>query len=171
MEMLIAVGLFIVIVTFALGAILTIFDANRKAQTSKTAVDNFNFGIENMTRVVQFGGFYYCGVSNNITAVGNCSSGGTALSVTFKGNRVIYRFNNGAIERSDDGGASYRSITSLDTKVEYLRFYVLGAGTSGTNEYEQPRVVVVIKGYVGERPTSQTTFSLQTVISQRELDI
>jgi prepilin-type N-terminal cleavage/methylation domain-containing protein len=167
-EMLIAVSLFVVVATISIGAILSVFDANRKAQSSKTVVDNLDLSVENMARAVRFGSSYYCGISSNISAVNDCSTGGDAVSVTFNGNRIIYKLNGTAIQKSEDGGSNYTGITSSDTVIQYLKFYVFGTNVSDTN---QPYVVVVIKGYVGSKPTTQTVFSIETLMSQRTLDL
>ena len=161
-EMLIAVSLFIVIVTISIGAILSVFDANRRAQSSKTVVDNLNLSIEDMARTVRFGKNYRCGAGTN------CSAGGINLAVDFKGATVAYRFSGNALERSDDNGASYKPITSPETVIEYLRFYVLGSGVGDTS---QPYVVVVLRGYVGNKPTAQSRFTIETIMSQRALDL
>ena len=166
-EMIIAITLFTLIATFSIGAVLSIFDANRRAQSSKTVVDNLNLAIENMTRVVRFGSNYYCGISSNKNSTRNCSGGGTSLSVTFKGNRIIYKLNGNTIQESD-GGGSYTDITSPETVIEYLRFYVFGSSNADT---EQPYVIAVIKGYSGNKSTAQSKFSIQTLMSQRDLDL
>jgi type II secretory pathway pseudopilin PulG len=166
--MLIAVGLFVLIATFALGAILSIFDANRKAQSSKTVVDNFNLAIENMTRVVRFGDHYYCGVSSNLSSVNDCAGGGNSISVTFNGGRIVYRLNGTAMQKSDDGGSNYTDITAPEAKIEYLRFYVFNSTIADSL---QPYILVVIKGHVGEKLTTQTAFFIETLMSQRTLDI
>jgi len=169
-EMLIAVSLFIVVVTISIGALLSVFDANKKAQTSKTVVDNLNLSIENMARTVRFGSNYYCGINSNINSVRDCN-GGTSLSVTFKGARVIYKWNgteNDPIRKSEDGGSNYTDITAPETKIQCLKFYVFGTDTSDTS---QPYVIAVIKGYVGDKPSTQTAFSIETLMSQRTLDL
>jgi len=174
-EMLIAVSLFVVIVTFSLGAIITIFDANKKAQSSKTVVDNLNLSLENMSRTVRFGSNYHCGLSGpssssggSLSSPNNCSAGDTALAVTFKGSVKIFRLNGTAIQISNDSGGTYTNITSSETVIQYLKFYVFGSDSS---DAEQPYVVAVIKGYVGKNPTTQTTFFIETTMSQRTLDI
>ena len=169
-ELLIAVSLFIVVATISMGALLSIFDANRKTQSTKTVVDNLNLSIENMTRTVRFGSNYYCGISSDISAVLNCN-GGDAHSVTFKGARIVYKLsgiNGTTFQRSDNGGSNYTDITSSDTVVQYLKFYVDGTSDSDNN---QPYVKAVIEGYVGSKPTTQSMFSIETMISQRALDI
>ena len=187
-EMLIAISLFIAVVTISIGAILSIFDANKKAQATKTVVDNLNLSIENMTRVVRFGGYYYCdsSASSNKTSWRNCPSGGSHLSVTFGGSstvscpsggsyiggsRIVYRLSSNAIQRSDDGGSNWVSITSLDTIIDTTnsKFYVFGSDPCDSPS-TQPYVIAVIKGYVGTKPTIQSIFSIETLMSQRALD-
>ena len=171
-ELLIAISLFIVVFTISLGALLSIFDANKRAQSSKTVVDNLNLSIENMARTARFGSNYYCGVSSITTATNNCPPGGNALSVTFAGNRIVYKWDGlgTPLQRSDQGGftGTYTDITSPETKITYLKFYVFGSSKSDTN---QPYIKVIIQGYVGDKPTTQSSFSIETLMSQRTLDI
>jgi len=167
-ELLIAVGLFTIVASISIGAILSIFDVNKKSESSKTVVDNLNFSIENMARTVRFGGNYHCGSAPTLGNPQDCSNGDTFLAVTFNSSVIIYRLNGTAIQRSDNGGSSYTNITSPETVVQYLRFYVFGSSISDTKE---PYVVAVIKGYVGNKPTNQSVFSIETVMSQRTLDI
>jgi type II secretory pathway pseudopilin PulG len=170
-EMLIAVSLFIVIVTISLGALLSVFDANKKNQSSKTISDNLNFAIDDITRSVRFGTNYYCGISSGLTSVNNCSSGGSAVSATFESKRIIYSWGgteNSPIMKSSDGGLNYLAITAPEVKIQHLKFYVFGSDSSDIN---QPYVIAVIKGYIGNKPTTRSVFSIQTLMSQRKLDI
>ncbi len=172
-ELLIAVALFSTIAVFSSGAILSIFDANRKSQSTKTVVDNLNIAIEDMTRIVRFGTNYHCdNGSGFLSQPQNCTAG-TRLAVNFKGDTVVYRFYDlgqgvGKIQKSQDGGSIYTDITSPDTKIRSLKFYVYQTSAVDSS---QPYVIVVIDGYVGNRPTSQSSFIIQTMMSQRKLDI
>jgi len=67
---------------------------------------------------------------------------------------------------SYDGGYNFTNITSPETIIDYLRFYVFGNDSN-----KRPYVVAVIRGHVGNRPTTQSSFSIQTVMSQRTLNI
>lgn len=170
-EMLIAVSMFVVIATFATGSLVTIFDASKKTQSSKTIMDNLNFAIEDMTRTVRFGDHYYCGVSASLVGVNNCANGGNSISVTFKGNREVYSWDGVAghpIKKSDDGGSNYADITPPEVKIQYMKFYVFNSIIGDNN---QPYVIAVIKGYTGDKLTTQSSFTIQTVMSQRKLDI
>lgn len=179
-EMLVAVAIFTLIASFALGAVVSIFDANRRARSSKTVVDNLNLAIENMARTVRFGNNYHCDASDSpLSNPDDCNDntpatgGSEFLAVQFKGSTVVYRLCGTAIYKSDTGntgcsGADTGPITSADTTIERLRFYVFG--TQDNPSVTQPYVVAVIKGYVGNKPTVQSKFSIETTMSQRELD-
>ncbi|MEK7117013.1 MAG: type II secretion system protein [Patescibacteria group bacterium] len=170
-ELLIAVSLFIIVATISMGAIISVFDANKKSQSSKTVVDNLNLSIENMVRVVRFGGNYHCGTSGNLNTPRNCSNGDTFLATSFNGDVISYGLCGAEIRRGTGGEKNCNqmpAITSPDTFIEYLKFYVFGAEDSGIN---QPYIIAVIKGRVGAKPTTQTAFSIETLISQRALDL
>ena len=126
---------------------MSIFDANRKARSSKTVVDNLNLSLENMSRVIRYGNNYYCGESSFLESKQDgldCN----AISVKFNDNgvdrRIIYRLNGEKIEKSEDGGTHYTVITSSDTHIQHMKFRVFGTSDSG----KQPYVITVIKGYV-----------------------
>lgn len=171
-EMMVAVALFAVVVFVSLGALVSIFDANRRAQSSKTVVDNLNLALEDMTRTVRFGDHYYCGANDREDRANECElNPQDALSVTFEGDRVIYRLCEGEIRRGDDEEDcnDMQAITSSDTVIDHLDFYVFNSEDSSPNR--QPYVLAVIKGHVGNKATLQSSFSIQTIMSQRKLDI
>jgi prepilin-type N-terminal cleavage/methylation domain-containing protein len=172
-EMIIAVSLFVVVTTVSAGAIISVFDANNKARTSKTVVDNLNLAIENMARTVRFGGNYHCGNTGTLTSPQDCwGSGDTFLAVAFGGSTIIYRWNgteSDPIQRSDNGGSTYTNITASDVKIQRLRFYVRYSPAT-PSDYAQASVTAVIKGYVGSKQTTRSEFSIQTLMSQRTLD-
>ena len=146
-------------------------DAGRKSKSLKSVMTNLNFALEVMSRDIKFGKTYYCGITGmNPPPPQNCT-GLTAPSnsvtfVTSNDVHTIYRLNNNQIEKSIDRGTTYIGVTAPEIIIQDLRFYVFGTGTNGL----QPRVLVLIRGYVGPKPTSQSTFILQTTVSQRVLD-
>jgi prepilin-type N-terminal cleavage/methylation domain-containing protein len=164
-EMLTALSIFAVIMTISMGSILGIFEANRKSRSLKTVMTNLNIAMESMSKEIRFGSIYHCG-PGGLTPQ-NCTGGSTVF--TFQPNSgefVTYRLNNQAIERSDESGEII-AVTAPEVVIYDLGFYVLGAGTDNTL---QPKVIIRIQGYTGEG-TDRTKFSLQTMVSQRELDI
>lgn len=173
-EIIIAVTLFSLVVFISLGALITIFDANRRAQATRTVIDNLNFALEDMTRTVRFGSDYHCGISGTITDPRDCPSGDTLFATNFEGATIVYALCGNAIKRSDNGDTNcssnnMKAITSPETIIDHLRFYSFGS--ESVTDTNQPYVVAVIRGYVGNKPTTQSVFSIQTLMSRRTLDI
>ncbi len=168
-EMIVAVSVFIVVMIAGIGTLFSMIDANRKTQSLRIVMDNLNFALENITRNMRVGVDYHCGLAGDIGTPRDCPiDGDTAIAfTTSEGDRVIFRLNGGRIEKSSDLGASYLSITAPEITIEELRFFVQG---SGEGDGLQPKVLVVVKGTAGASPETSTTFSLQTLASQRLRD-
>ena len=178
MEMIVSVGLFIIVMTIALTAILSMINANRKAQSLKSVMNNLNLALENMSRDIKFGKDYYCGSGPLadpplINARLDCFSGspGNLLSYTSKsGLQVVYRLNGTKIERSispNSGGAWVPATAPApEITINSLKFIVQG---SRVGDDLQPTVIMVISGFAGGR-TTKSDFSIQTTISQRVPD-
>ncbi len=163
-EMIVAVFIFSIVMLIAVGALVSIIEANRKAQGVKSVMNNLNFSLDSMTRAIRVGGTYDCGV-------GSCAADGTSefTFISTDGEEIRYRHNttNKSIERSIDGGLSYQELTAPEVTVEFLKFYVAGESVS---DNEQPRVLIVVKGIAGPDGRTQTEFSLETLVTQRLLD-
>lgn len=168
-EIIVAVGLFTVVATVSIGAILSVFDANKRSQSSKTVVDTLNLALEDMARSIRFGTVYHCGSGGTLTEPENCTNGDDFIAVNFEGATIVYRKNGNTIQKSSNGGTGYSTITATNVVIQNLDFYVFGA--TDNPSIVQPYVIAVIKGYVGSKPTQQSVFSIQTVMSQRILDL
>jgi len=176
-EIMTALSIFILVMTVSMGSIIGVFDTNRKSRSLKVVMSNLNVAIETMSREIRFGRNYHCEL-DNITAGDfepplNCNVPGGGKLISFlsnDGNQIVYVLNdNGAIEASYDGGKNYETITGPEMDIKNLSFYVIGAGKAPSNTL-QPRVYISIKGEAGESDKTKTSFSLQTMISQRYLD-
>ena len=64
-EMIVSLGIFTIVALVAVGALLKITDANKKAQSLKTAINNLNFALESMSREMRVGEMYHC--EENVT--------------------------------------------------------------------------------------------------------
>ena len=165
-ELMTAVSIFVIIMTISMSSILSVFDANRKSRSLKTVLNNLNLAVESMSREMRFGKNYHCG-SGTITEPQNCPSGDTLTSfLSSDGIQITYRLNGAAIEKQIDGG-EYVTVTAPEIVIDDLVFYVLGAGTSNTL---QPKIIIKIKSHAGIGK-GQSDFTLQTLVSQRVLDI
>jgi len=182
-EIIVAISLFTVVAFISVGALLTVADANRKAQVLKTVMNNLNFSLESMSREIRVGSTYYCNditegtVPGGFTIPRNCSTGGNFFAFETSGgnsgsslDQVMYRLNGNIIEKSVDGGNNFIDLTPPELRIESsngLRFYVTGALAGDT---KQPKVTIVIKGEAGLKDKIVTDFSLQTSVSQRFRD-
>jgi len=59
-EMVVAIAIFTAVALVAVGALLKVMDANQKAQTLKSAINNMNFAMDSITREMRVGTNYYC---------------------------------------------------------------------------------------------------------------
>lgn len=169
LEMIVALGVFAVAALLATSSLLSLTDAQKKTFSLQSTYDNVRFALETMAKDIRTGDVYYCGANfddlPSVPTPRDCASGGPSL--TYKnvaGNNIAYRVLNGKIEKFVDG-VSVGNMTSEDTTIDTLTFYVLGA-PSGDNL--QPRISIIIKGTAGSG-RSRSQFNLQTTISQRKI--
>ncbi len=172
-EMLIATAIFAVIMVMAVGSLLSIIDANREAQAKKTVVNNLHFALENMTRNIRTGSRFHCdatGVAAGQPLSPRDCANAPATSVAFVakgGELIVYQYvaATETIERAIEGGDSV-PITAPEVKVKQLRFFVAGAEGAG-----QPRILIVLNGSVQGRARTPSDFTVETLVSQRLLDL
>jgi prepilin-type N-terminal cleavage/methylation domain-containing protein len=174
-EILVSVMIFSIVMLIAVGALLSMLDANRKAQVLKSSINNLSFALENMSRQMRAGSSYHCG-TGTLTEPLDCINGASQFAFEkYGGNpasandQVVYRLSNNRIERSLDGGAVYLPITAPEVVVEELMFYVVGAPPTDSPK-EQPKVIITMRGYAGENQRIRTEVRLETMVTQRTLD-
>ncbi len=179
-EMIVSLSLFIVVSLIGVGSLLTIIEANRRAQSLKSVVNNLSFGLESLSKTMRVGSTYHCNTGPSVPAgfdsARNCSSAPGGDLIAFEasaGNpsssadQIIYRLNGTKIERSINGGTSFFPVTSSEVNVTSLNFYVFGAN-SGDGLH--PRVIIIMRGNVDLGKNARTDFNIQTSVSQRGLD-
>jgi prepilin-type N-terminal cleavage/methylation domain-containing protein len=194
-ELLVSVAIFSVMMVMALGALLSLSVADRKAETLKSAIDNMTFALDSMSRAIRTGSNYDCGNTSS-TAPTDCNasgadyftflSSGTLLSPG--GIQTYYRLENlstdpsgaaascnqtspnvGCIERSTDGGATWAPITSPDIIISNTG-YLFHAVGDPTGDSIQPRVIITVNGAIQVSTTQTTAFHMQTSVTQRIYD-
>lgn len=187
-EMIVAVALFAVIMLVAIGALLSLVEANRKARALESVMNNLNISLDSMVRAARMGTKYNCGGAGipSATDGADCTSGIQNGSVAFsfapfgsnscaERERYVYSFSDGALWRSLDGGDTPASrITAPEVLIEDMQFYVVGSkpGNAAVPDTTQPKVVVVVKGTAGGQDARiRSTFNIQATAVQRELDI
>ena len=146
-EMLIAVAIFVVVITISLTSFLNITDVQRKAEAFRSINDNLNFSLETMAREIR--------TSTNY----NVGTDGTSITVNNAYNEnVTYRLNNKRVERSSDG-INFLAMTAPEIIVTKLLFI--------KSDLRQPRITIIINGSSGTAKT-KSYLNLQTTVSQRK---
>ncbi len=184
-ELMVSVAIFSVVMVVALGSLLAISAAERKAETLKTVMDNMSFAMEGMSRTIRTGVNYHCDTTNVSGATlipqdcPNPATGSTYFALLSNdGYYTAYCLRSSSIWRlrsTTMAGLStsclpadgFLPITATEIVVSNLTFYVKGAPL-GDNT--QPKVVMLLSGYVNIGSNASTTFSLQTSVTQRIYD-
>lgn len=178
-EMIVAVGLFAVVMLVSVGALLALINANRKAHALQSVMNNLNITLDGMVRAARMGSTYHCrasGVSVPLAAA-DCAEGDSTFAFEPFGNTSadqpwVYSFAQdengiGRIYKSENGQAAV-AITAPEVSIEDAVFYVFGT-TRG--DPVQPKAVVVIKGTAGLSQSNKTTFHIEATAVQRVLDL
>jgi prepilin-type N-terminal cleavage/methylation domain-containing protein len=169
-ELMISIAVFSSVMVASMGSIFVMLNSNRKSEAVRTILDNMSYTMDDMVRAIRFGSIYHCGSSFPLNIPNNCNSGDTTLTfVDSSGTQITYKLVSGQIVRTI-GGVDY-FLTSGDANIQSLTFFVLGATTYVNGDFNQPKVIIVIKGTAGVNTISQTPFLLETTVSQRKLDL
>jgi len=184
-EMIVAVALFTTVMLVAVSALLSLINANRKAQALQSVMNNLNIAVDGMVRSVRMGTLYHCGAANynaeNLTTA-DCAGGGTFLAFRPfaedgepNPSPWLYWYAEdehgiGRLYKSVDGSISSGiPITAPEVSIDLVRFYVVG---SDRGDSVQPKVLIVIRGSSGNvLQRTRTTFHIQATAVQRVLDI
>ena len=165
-ELMVSISIFIIIMTISMGSIVGTLDANRKSRALKTVINNLNLAVESMSKEIRFGKNYHCG-SGTVTDRKNCPEGDTLISfLSSEGTQITYRLNGSSIEKQI-GSLGYIKLTAPEIIIDSLTFYALG---TLTGDGLQPKILIKIKGHAGTGK-GQSSFVLETLVSQRVLDI
>lgn len=177
--MIVAIGLFAVVMIVCVAALLSLVNANRKAHALQSVMSNLSIALDGTVRAVRMGSVYHCGASGASAPLSpaDCSEGDTVFAFEPYGNTSsdqpwIYSFATdangvGRIYKSE-GGLAAVPITSSEVSIDSLAFYVVGS-TRGDDT--QPKLVVVVKGTAGSSQSNRTTFHIEATAVQRVLDL
>ncbi|MDB5224523.1 MAG: hypothetical protein JWO43_145 [Candidatus Adlerbacteria bacterium] len=198
-EMMVSVAIFSIVMVVALGALLSMSVAARKAETLKSVVNNLNFSLDSMTRSIRTGYNYQCGTSgtgapqdctgsNGEQYLAFVDSSGMGVAYCYDPtSRQIRRQKAASLSTNCSDAATFLPITSPEVRITDMRFYVIGAcrstSTAGcTSDTMQPKVTIMVHGYVvvtgGARDMTEcgtpgntcSVFNLQTSVTQRIYD-
>lgn len=188
-EMLVAVGLFSVVMLVAVSVILSIIGNNRKAQGINNVVNNLNFAIESMVRDMKTGYQYECDgtlpTSPSTTSLcPNSTAPRTSIEFfsTLSGTPtpVQYSFVQsgidengqyvaGRIVKTTGVNSSPVDLTSKsDVDIKGVEMYIHSPSPGSGS---QPSIFLIIRGEANILENEVTQFGLQTFISQRILNL
>jgi prepilin-type N-terminal cleavage/methylation domain-containing protein len=189
-ELMVSLTVFSVVMLVSTGTLLIMIDINAKAQAVYSSTTNLTFAIDNITRELRTGYHYLCyreelPLPSDPVSLGrfDCNEGLNANAISFTREkdkyRVEFRHNGSMIEQKIDnldgseGDTVWVPLTSDDVVVENLSFVVSGAWRNYLDDGDtnQPTVKINISGYVNNGLDENTSFSIQSKIIQRRLDI
>ncbi|MFH0890679.1 MAG: type II secretion system protein [Candidatus Liptonbacteria bacterium] len=151
-ETLVAIGLFSIIVTIAVGGFSRALRSQRQAAALLLANSNVSITIEQMAREMRTG--------YNFTP----GTGISEMSFTnARGERIYYKSEDNAVQRKI-GLGSYEKITADNVVVQHLGFDLSGYQSG---DGKQPRVTVTLGVSTKEVDLSGNIINLQTTISPR----
>ena len=184
--MIVSVALFSIVMVVCVGALLSLVNANRKAQALQSVINNLNIALDGIVRNARMGSTYHCGAVSSPLSPADCRrSGDTTFAFepfgstfnsqtnTWSKQPWVYTFGNdengvGRIYKSENGEISV-PITAPEVSITDMTFYVVGAARGDTI---QPKVLIVIKGTAGiQGSTARTSFHIQATAVQRLLDL
>jgi len=185
-ETMIAVSLFIIIVMIGMEALLNADRLANKSQDMRSIMDNMSFVMEDMSRNLRTGTNYHCvdGTVNGTLTSTNSYSCPKGAGISFQsappvGQWVYYigTYNGvlGIFKSTNGGGGTFIKLTpdgvAIDTTASY--FTVIGAeapNPDGSGDSQQPFIIIHLVGTMQYQNVT-TPFSLQTSVSQRQIDI
>ena len=172
-EMMIAISVFLVIITVGMGSLLNTSLIHSRSQNTRSVVDNLSFMMEEMSRNLRTGYNYHCGSFGS--GPRDCT-GDRILSFTASdSSQWAYVINTGSpssILRSVNGvSGPYINLLPSDVTIDFnsspYPFVVTG---SGVGDNKQPFVTIRLSGKITDKNGVVTPFSLQTSVSQWLLD-
>jgi len=170
-ETMIAVSLFLVIVLYGITSLMNASLLQKKSESMRSMFDNLSFVMEEVSRNLRMGSAYDCLSYDEagVDLLGYDCDLGSGISFKLEEDTWIYYISDGSLKKSTDGGTTFVSLTSPEVIISPdSGFSVLGAEIP--MDKSQPLARITLEGKISTKELD-TSFSLQTLISQRKLDI
>lgn len=179
LEMIVAVGLFSILMLISLSSYLTLISLDRESRTTNELVSNLSFAVESMSRALRTGTNYACspGDSNGNSTTGSCHQ----ITFTDSNNcTVTYRNTGGVLTQTTSGtGCSVGTNVPLTTSKialstsdpQGLTFYVRGVSKVGAEASRQPKVTFILRGQMQVSPTKTEVFTIEGGATQRFIEL
>ncbi|OGY64760.1 MAG: hypothetical protein A3I24_03305 [Candidatus Harrisonbacteria bacterium RIFCSPLOWO2_02_FULL_41_13b] len=151
-ELLVAMGVFIIIVGVSIGIFVRSLRTQRNIINLMAINDNASLAIEQMTREIRTGQLF-------------SSLGPSALKfLNYQGRDITYRWNTSAESLERGEGDIFKAITASEVKIKRLQF-ILSGEEDGDNI--PTRVTVVLGVGSNQRDLTGVLNNIQTTISPR----
>lgn len=184
-ETMIATSLFLVVMVIGIGSLLNANAISHKNTDERAVLDSISFALEEMSRNLRTGYSYHCELNGDALLTPevpkSCDLGyliafeDTHGSVDDLNDQWVYKIDSGVngltISKSIDSGTSWIELVDTPNLIidSASGFLVLGAEPP-PEDTNQPFVIIKIAGEIIGKDDN-TSFSLQTAVSQRLLDI
>ncbi len=170
LETVIAVAIFLVVVTIGMGALLNANLVHQKSQDMRSLTDSLSFIMDDMSKNLRIGSVYHCINDGNLSATEprSCGNGAGISFKSFDGTQLKYVVDSTISSVQKYVGAEPAvSLTPPQVVVDSISgFTVQGA----ESDLLQPMVTIRLVGKITYK-NIETPFSLQTSVSERLIDV
>ena len=188
-EMLVALSLFTIVVTIAVGSFLSLIGASKGVQGQQSVMTTLTFVLDSMTREMRTGTNYWCGsraalqTPAAVSATQDCENSvvtdrgvsfiesGSSLTAVATSKRIAYYVDTSTATRTimrKVGSGTPQSVVSDGITITNAQFFVTGTDRLGVGaDINQPTITIILEA----RDETGATTTLQTTVTQRELDI
>ena len=176
LEMLVAIGIFSIIMLVAIGIMINVVAIQHKSVALQQIQDNARFSLELMTKEMRTGHDFtlttICNPSSGqeIKFISTSAESGTKERAYFLWGEKIYRFIGAlaAVNCFSDPSTDAKQFTSDDVKVDSLHFDLRGASGGSNQCLGQPLITIAIKLHGADvRYGSDSVMNLQATVAQR----
>lgn len=176
-ELMVSLTVFAIVMVISTSTLLTMVNANAKAQALYSATSNLSFALDSMTREMRTGFHYYCthlpksDIASDSSTRDCDSTAGNYIAFTRERDsvRMAYRLDSGKIQQNV--GSGWVDITAGDVVIDTFTLWVYDTVVEDLNDINQPTADITIKGHVSNGLDTDTDFHIQTHIVQRRLDL
>ena len=161
-ETMIAISLFLIVVTIGMGSLLNANLLHQKSQDMRSIMDNLSFIMEDMSRNLRTGSDY------NLINYGGGISFKSALGDDWKYTLEYDEQDEQVINIKKYINGNSVQLNPEEVKIDPASSFTVTGNVLGDSE--QPFVIIKLIGIISSRGVD-TPFSLQTSVSQRLIDI
>ncbi len=178
-ELLVSIAIFMVVVTIAMGAYVSLIALDRRARATGDLVSNLSFVTNSMSRSIRTGFNYRC------NGAGDCLTGASSFTYTDENCRAVTYVRNTTANSvgmcvSDPepttcnptpvacSPSNAPSVTDPRVRVTNLTFYTRGVNSAT----QQPTVSFTLTGVITpDQRSGDVTFTIQGGATQRIIDL